>query len=158
MFVNHSINTINSASCVAIAISERSSSMLQGLCVSCLFCFANHDVHQAIRVFIHRQVHATRWRNYCYTGPVDSAGVYVINSNSQSNNLALIWQKRKSTPSIRTTEINVRTSGRTSVDTSEMFWSEVGRDVVKERVGTVWWENGRGDVSDADDVMARTIE
>ncbi|KRT82202.1 hypothetical protein AMK59_3033, partial [Oryctes borbonicus] len=63
----------------------------QGLFVSCIFCFANHDVHTAIRGFIHRQIHTSRWSNYYYTGAVDSAGVYVINStNSQSNNLALI--------------------------------------------------------------------
>ncbi|XP_022904688.1 calcitonin receptor-like [Onthophagus taurus] len=62
----------------------------QGFCVCCLFCFANHDVHQAITSFIHRQLHSSRWSYYYYSGGADSAGVYVINNHTQSNNFALI--------------------------------------------------------------------
>ncbi|XP_018579798.1 calcitonin receptor-like [Anoplophora glabripennis] len=66
----------------------------QGLCCSCLFCFANQDVHQALKGFVHRRMYRSgRWSNYHYTGAVDSAGVYVVNGNSQS--------RRKSTDTTR---------------------------------------------------------
>lgn len=74
----------------------------KGLCVSCLFCFANQDVHQALKMFFTRRIH-TRWGNYQCTAQADSAGVYVINGNTTTNNLAMIWLKRKSTvTSVRT--------------------------------------------------------
>ncbi|XP_063918389.1 calcitonin gene-related peptide type 1 receptor isoform X2 [Zophobas morio] len=75
---------------------------LQGLCVSCLFCFANQDVHQAIRAFMHRRIYrTTRWSNYHYTGAVDSAGVYVVNGSSNCNNVGLLSLKRKSTTTVK---------------------------------------------------------
>ncbi|XP_018326338.1 calcitonin gene-related peptide type 1 receptor-like isoform X1 [Agrilus planipennis] len=63
---------------------------LQGFCVSCLFCFANHDVHHAVRVFIYRKTHSSRWTNYHYTGPLDSGGIFVVNGNTPSNNMMMI--------------------------------------------------------------------
>lgn len=58
---------------------------LQGLCVSCLFCFANQDVHHAIRGFINKRLYSSGWSNYQYTGGMDSAGVYVINGNNTNS-------------------------------------------------------------------------
>ncbi|KAG5883220.1 hypothetical protein JTB14_011412 [Gonioctena quinquepunctata] len=43
----------------------------QGLCCACLFCFANQDVIQTLKGFVHRSMHrrqTTRWSNYRYTG------------------------------------------------------------------------------------------
>ncbi|XP_049822386.1 calcitonin receptor-like [Aethina tumida] len=74
----------------------------QGLCVSCLFCFANHDVHQAVKSFVHRKLYRnSRWNNYHYTGAQDSGGVYVLNGNSQTHNMVLLSLKRKSTTTVR---------------------------------------------------------
>ncbi|XP_049822148.1 calcitonin receptor-like [Aethina tumida] len=74
----------------------------QGLCVSCIFCFANHEVHQTIRSFIQRRIYQdSRWSNYQYTGAADSAAVYVVNGNSQSNSVPLMSLRRKSTATVK---------------------------------------------------------
>ncbi|CAG9825401.1 unnamed protein product [Phaedon cochleariae] len=57
----------------------------QGLVCSCLFCFANQDVIQAVKGFLVRSTHHcnARWSHYRYTGAGDSAGgVFVVNGNS----------------------------------------------------------------------------
>ncbi|XP_056642213.1 calcitonin gene-related peptide type 1 receptor-like [Diorhabda sublineata] len=62
----------------------------QGLCCSCLFCFANQDVIQAIKNLINgfRQRNA-RFGSYRYTGgAVDSAGVYVVNGSHRKSTVS----------------------------------------------------------------------
>ncbi|CAH0557330.1 unnamed protein product [Brassicogethes aeneus] len=74
----------------------------QGFCVSCIFCFANQEVHQAIKSFIGRRIYRdSRWSNYHYTGAGESGGVYVVNGTGQLNNVAMSSLRRKSTTSTR---------------------------------------------------------
>ncbi|XP_060517453.1 calcitonin receptor-like [Cylas formicarius] len=65
----------------------------QGLCCAVLFCFANQDVHQAIKRSYQRNImrQSTRWSNYQYTGGVDSgAGVFMVNGNGNTTNTTSI--------------------------------------------------------------------
>ncbi|CAG9854873.1 unnamed protein product [Phyllotreta striolata] len=55
----------------------------QGLCCACLFCFANHDVRQALKGCFYNLRHRdTRYSSYRYTGAADSGGVYLVNGGS----------------------------------------------------------------------------
>ncbi|KAF7268020.1 hypothetical protein GWI33_018821 [Rhynchophorus ferrugineus] len=71
----------------------------QGLCCAILFCFANHDVHQAIKRSFQRNISRqnTRWSNY-HTAE-SAAGVFMVNGNghNSSNAVPLLSIRRKST-------------------------------------------------------------
>ncbi|XP_050309564.1 calcitonin receptor-like [Anthonomus grandis grandis] len=70
----------------------------QGFCCAVLFCFANHDVHQAIKRSFQRNLtrQNTRWSNY-QTGE-SGAAVFMVNANGQNGNtVPLLSLHRKST-------------------------------------------------------------
>ncbi|CAH1129414.1 unnamed protein product [Ceutorhynchus assimilis] len=70
----------------------------QGFCCAVLFCFANHDVHQAIKRSFQRNIRrqSTRWSNY-QTGE-SGAGVFMLNGTATNGNSApLLSIRRKST-------------------------------------------------------------
>ncbi|GLV48643.1 hector [Carabus blaptoides fortunei] len=60
---------------------------LQGFCVSCLFCFANQDVVQAVGARL-RRLCPDSWERSGYTGAIDSAGI-VANGNTQSKDVVV---------------------------------------------------------------------
>lgn len=68
----------------------------QGLCVSVLFCFANEEVHHAVRTYFQRDfLNNTRWSHVQYTGTTDSGPVYMVNGANQV--IPMLPLKRKST-------------------------------------------------------------
>ncbi|XP_066251250.1 calcitonin gene-related peptide type 1 receptor-like [Euwallacea similis] len=71
----------------------------QGLCCAILFCFANHDVHQAIKRSFQRNLtrQSTRWSN-CQTGD-SAAAIFMLNGSGSNNGnvVPLLSIRRKST-------------------------------------------------------------
>ncbi|XP_030747809.1 calcitonin gene-related peptide type 1 receptor-like [Sitophilus oryzae] len=80
----------------------------QGLCCAVLFCFANHDVHQAIKRSFQRNLsrQSTRWSNY-HTAD-SAAGVFMVNGNGQNGNtVPLLSLHRKSTTQMSVKSVRV---------------------------------------------------